>query len=151
MGDVKLIQSHVIKKGDIQQIAPLDKFIHQNHHHADLSVNLCFRTDDIKKNSLSNYLYSGLRYEKNPLLLQRVERLLRFTSLENFDFKHLELTLDDAMYFLIRTDGSPSQGQTFLKLKAHLEKLVKRETGLNITRLFDQHEAELEKIQDQYD
>lgn len=151
MGEVKLLQSHFLQKGDIQAIAPLDKFIHQNHHHADLTVNLCFRTGDIKKNSLSNYLFSGLRYEKNPLLLGRVERLLRFTNLEKFSFKELDLTLDDAMYFLIRTDGSTSQNKNFLNLKSHFEKMVKKDTGLSITRLFDQHEAELEKIQELYD
>ena len=151
MGEVKVTKTHEVKSGDIQPIAPLDKFIHQNHHHADLTVNLCFRTSDIQKNHLSNYLYSGLRYEKNPLLLSRAEKLLRFTQLEKFNFKALELDLDDALAFLIRTDGFETQNKIFLELQSYLKEKVKKETGLNITKLFDEHETILNKLQDQYD
>lgn len=150
LGEVKVIKTHDVISGDIQPIAPLDKFIHQNHHHADLTVNLCFRTSDIQRNHLSNYLYSGLKYEKNPALLGRVEKLLRFTQLENFNFKALELDLDDALAFLIRTDGIETHNKTFQDLQTHLQTIVKKETGLNITKLFDEHESILNKLQDHY-
>lgn len=149
-GDVRVVKTHEVKAGDIQPIAPLDKFIHQNHHHADLTVNLCFRTADIQKNHLSNYLYSGFKYEKNPPLLARAEKLLRFTQLEKFDFKSLELDLDDALAFLVRTDRIETQNKIFLDLHAYLKTRVKKETGLNITKLFDEHESILNKLQDQY-
>ena len=150
-GEVEIFQSHMIGPGHIQAIAPLDKFIHQNHHHADLTVNLCFRSSDVQKQHLSNYLFSGLRYEKNPKLLARVERLYRFTALGQFNPKNLELDIDDALSFLISTEGLASQNPNFLKLRELLEKRVKKETGLNITKLFDQHETQLDKIQEEYE
>ncbi|WP_408098033.1 hypothetical protein ACJVC5_03665 [Peredibacter sp. HCB2-198] len=151
MGEVRIVRSHMIMPGHIQPIAPLNKFIHQNHHHSDLTVNLCFRTIDVQKQHLSNYLFSGLRFEKNPELLSRVERLFRFTNLGDFNPQRLELNLDDAMSFLLHTEGSTSQNKNFLKLKNLLEKRVKKETGLNITKLYDLHEAQLDKIQDEYE
>jgi hypothetical protein len=150
LGEISVKQQHLIRPGDIQSIAPMNKFIHQNHHHSDLTINICFRTSELKQGHLSNYLYSGLRFEKHPLLLQRTHRLFKMAQLQAVNFKQLQLSLDDAIYFLLQTEGMESQHPSLLELKGLLERKVKRECGLEIANLLKLHEIALEKIQDEY-
>src|SRR5690606_33594185 len=95
-----------LEKGDIESINFQDKFIHQNHHQSNLTVNLCFRTHDEPGKNLSNFLYSGLKFEKNQLSIDRVMRLFSFTRIDHFDFRKLNLTLEDAFNFLIMSYDS---------------------------------------------
>ena len=55
IGNLKFLHERNIVPGDIAPINFLDNFIHQNHHQADLSVNLCFRTAEKEKSNLANY------------------------------------------------------------------------------------------------
>lgn len=151
LGKLNLKHTRNIKSGDIVAIDLLDKFIHQNHHQADLTVNVCFRTPDIGATNLSNYLYSGLRYEKHPDLLNRTNRLLSFLYLGDFNTEKLTLTPDDALNFLIRNHYSTSQSSSFLKLKAQLDKRVKEELGIDVTKLLEEHENRMEELENLYD
>lgn len=150
-GELKLVSTRVIKRGDSAEIDFQDKFIHQNHHHSDLTVNLCFRTPEQTGSNIANFLYSGLRFEKDPHLLYQVEKLKRFTALGEFDFETLPFSLDEALYCLIDNYQSPIMNSTWLKLKAFLEIRVKQETGLDVSALMDQHEKTLDQLQDEYD
>ena len=69
LGVLKLKQTRHLIPGNVADIGLMDKFIHQNHHQADLTVTLCFRTPQVNSKSLSNYLSSGLRFEKNHDLM----------------------------------------------------------------------------------
>ena len=137
-------------KGDIAPIDLLDKFIHQNHHQAELTINACFRTPEIGKTNLSNYLYSGLRFEKQPDLLNRTERLMGFLYIEDFDILGLNLTIDDALHFLIRNYRSTSTSKRFLEMKEFMEQKVQKELGLDLTQLLDAHELKMYQIENQY-
>jgi len=81
LGILKLEKERIIRPGDIAPIGFLNKYIHQNHHQSDLTVNICFRSLDIEGSSLSNYLYSGLRFEKDPQLLKRTLRMRKMLEL----------------------------------------------------------------------
>lgn len=151
VGDLKLKRIKTLKKGDIEAIHFQDKFIHQNHHQSDLTVNLCFRTHDVPGKNLSNFLYSGLKYEKNQLALNRASRLYSFTRIDHFDHRKLNLTLEDAFNFLIMSYDSNAAHPSFLKLKKFFEAKVKKETGLNLEKLFIEHDKELERIEAQYE
>lgn len=151
LGDVRMMNARVLKQGDIATIGFMDKFIHQNHHHADLTVNLCFRTPEVKGSNIANYLYSGLRYDKDRNLLARVNRLLRFTGLEKFDFKKVDIDLDDAINLLIQTYGTTSQNPRLLNLRKYLERKVKSEAGMDINKLLRLHEQELDRLEEDYD
>ena len=150
LGAVKQLQSRTITTGDIAPIDLLDKFIHQNHHQAELTVNACFRTPEIGETNLSNYLYSGLRFEKDPELLGRVSRLMSFINMGFFDLKKLDLTIDDAISFLIRSYRSESQSKKFLEVRSHLDQRVKDSLGLELDRLMDQHEEKMDEIETHY-
>lgn len=149
LGSLELKQSRTLKAGDIAPIDLLDKFIHQNHHQAELTINACFRTPDIGETNLSNYLYSGLRFEKHPDVLNRVNRLMSFINMGAFDVKKLDLTLDDAINFLIRNNRSESQSKKFLEVKKYMGGLVEAE-GLDIEMLIKQHELKMDELEDQY-
>ena len=150
-GSVELVQTRVIKAGDSAEIDFQDKFIHQNHHHSDLTINVCFRTPEKTGFNIANFLSSGLRFEKDAELLYRSEKLKRFLALGKFDFEKLELGIDDAIYFLIDHFGSSSKNTLLLKLKGTLEERVKRETGLDIDQLMILHEKKLDQLQEDYD
>ncbi len=150
-GELRLKRIKTLKKGDIESINFQDKFIHQNHHQSDLTVNLCFRTHDEAGKNLSNFLYSGLKYEKDQLSIDRVMRLFSFTRIDHFDFQKLNLTLEDAFNFLIVSYDSSTNHPHFLKLKKFMETKVKNETGLKLESLFKQHEKELNRIEEQYE
>ena len=150
LGKVQELHARILKPGDIAEINYLDKFIHQNHHQADLTINLCFRTPQESKSHISNFLFSGLRYEKEGKTLERVERLLRLTQIDDFDYTELDLTLDDAAHFLIQTASHNSQNKRFLKLREFLNKNFMKGTGVSIDKLVIAHEKKLDKIIDEY-
>lgn len=146
LGELKLKGSRTLVKGDIAEIDLLDKFIHQNHHQAELTINACFRTPDIGNVNLSNYLYSGLRFEQHPDVLGRVDRLLRFINIAQFDVETLNITTDDAINFLIRTYQSNSKSSMLLRVRSYIKPLLERD----IDQLLDQHELKMEELENQY-
>lgn len=150
-GFLKLEHSRNITAGDVAPIDLLNKFIHQNHHQAELTVNLCFRTPDIGKINLSNYLYSGLKFEKNPMLISKVNRLRRIIDIGDFDVSKMDITLDDAVYFLIQNYGSESKHPLLLKTVENFRKKIKKESGLNIEGLMQKHEERLNELENEYE
>lgn len=151
LGEVVLKESRRILKGDIAPIDLLDKFIHQNHHQAELTINVCFRTPDIGETNLSNYLYSGLRFEKHPELLNRTHRLWNFLFMGDFNPEKLQLTVDDALCFLIQHQGSTSLSKNFVNLKSLMDRRVKEELGVDVAGLLAQHEVRMDELENLYD
>lgn len=151
MGELTLKQTRKLTPGSIARINFMDKFIHQNHHQADLTVNLCFRTPQHPTKNLSNYLFSGLRFEKDIELLGRVARLQRFLHIKEFDFSKINITSDDAINFLIQTHNTSSLNHRLLNLQKLLSKRVKDEFGINVKKLMDTHGVEFEKIENEYE
>jgi hypothetical protein len=146
LGEIKLLDKKIIAPGEVQVIAPLAGYIHQNHHHADLTVNLCFRTPQATDGAISNYLYSGLACEKNPSLLERGDRLLKVLHLGLVDTDRLELDLDDALFFFLMTDGSGFQSAQFTKCKTRLARMIKEHAEVDIEQLLNDHNDELEQL-----
>lgn len=151
LGKLELKKSRKLVAGDIAPIDLLDKFIHQNHHQADLTINACFRTPDIGDVNLSNYLYSGLRYEKNPNLVSRTHRLWSFLFLGDFKLESLNLTIDDAMSFLIRYGDSTSVSPRFMQLCSFLDHKMKSEFGIDIKEHLNAHHKQMTKLENSYD
>lgn len=146
LGQLRLRHSRTLVKGDIAPIDLLDKFIHQNHHQAELTINACFRTPDIGEINLSNYTYSGLRNEQHPYVLDRISRLLSFINVGDFDVKSLNLTSDDAINFLIRTYKSDSKNKKMLEVRSYMKSLVEQD----IDHLLDVHELRMNELEEQY-
>lgn len=146
LGQLKLCHSRTLVKGDIAPIDLLDKFIHQNHHQAELTINACFRTPDIGEVNLSNYTYSGLRNEQHPHVLDRISRLLSFINIGEFDVSSLHLTTDDAINFLIRTYHSDSKNRKMWEVRSYIQSLFE----LDIDKLLDEHELKMGELEDQY-
>jgi hypothetical protein len=151
LGEVVLKDSRKILKGDIAPIDLLDKFIHQNHHQAELTINVCFRTPDIGETNLSNYLYSGLRFEKHPELLNRTNRLWNFLFMGEFNPEKLQLNIDDALCFLLQHQHSTSLSKNFVKLKNLLDRRVKEELGVDVAGLLAKHEVRMDELENLYD
>jgi hypothetical protein len=151
LGKLELKHTRKLVKGDIAPIDLLDKFIHQNHHQADLTINACFRTPDIGEVNLSNYLYSGLRFEKNPDLVARTHRLWSFLFLGDFKFENLDLTVDDAMSFLIRYGDSTSASPRFTQLCSLLDDKIKSQSGIDIQEHLQTHHTQMTKLENLYD
>lgn len=151
LGTLTLKQTRNLLPGDVAQIAAMDKFIHQNHHQAELTVNLCFRTPQGSSKSLSNYLSSGLRHEKNPDLISRVERLRRTIDLGLLDTDKVNLTTDEALKFLIDTYDSRSGNPRLLKLRSALHKRMLSDFGLDLNQMMRDHDRMMERIQNDYD
>ncbi len=150
LGELKLKSSRTLTQGHIAPIDLLDKFIHQNHHQADLTINACLRTPEIGETNLSNYLYSGLRFEKEPLLMGRVSRLLTLINMGEFDTQKLNLSLEDALHFLVITYRSQSNSTKFRDLRGRLSGMVSSELGVNIDSLMDLHDAKMNELEDLY-
>lgn len=146
LGQLRPRHSRTLVKGDIAPIDLLDKFIHQNHHQAELTINACFRTPDIGEVNLSNYTYSGLRNEQHPLVLDRISRLLSFINVGEFDVRSLNLTSDDAINFLIRTYKSNSKNKKMLEVRSYMKSLVEQD----IDDLLDVHELRMHELEEQY-
>jgi len=151
LGELALKQTRKLVPGSIAEISFMDKFIHQNHHQADLTVNLCFRTPQAPKKNLSNYLYSGLRYEKDAELLGRVARLQRFLHIREFDTSKIKISNDDAINFLIQTYDTSSENKRLLNLRKFLGNRIKDELGIDVTKLMCSHETEFDEIESEYE
>jgi hypothetical protein len=149
-GNLLLTKTRELKRGDAVAIAPLDQFIHQNHHHGDLTINLTLRTPDLGEESLSNYFYSGLKQTKNPFLLHRTERLLKILALGLIDTASLDITQDDAITFLIRTYGTESQNESLLELRQALRARIQQELAMNIDDLILEHEKKMDDLYESY-
>src|SRR5690606_31811917 len=105
----------------------------------------------LQKKSLSNYLYSGLRYEKNPELLGRVSRLSRFLHIQSFDVTKVNFTDDDRISFLIQNYETKSGNPRLLKLQKEFNLRIKKEHGVDISLLMKKHDQEFERIENEYD
>lgn len=151
LGVLTLKEERNMRPGDIAEIAFMNKFIHQNHHLDELTVNLCFRTPREVNKNLSNYLFSGLRYEKDPILLGRVARLQRMIDLGVLDHRKANVTIDDAIYFLIQTFETRSQNPRLLRIRKALDQRVKEELGVDISGLLRTHNQRFEEIENNYE
>lgn len=151
LGTLSLKNKRQMKPGDISEIALMDRYIHQNHHQAELTINMCFRTPQETDKSLSNYLYSGLRYEKDTDLMGKMRRLERFLFLGKVDEKKINLGLDEAIHFLIQTLGTESLNPRLLNLIKKLDHKVQSETGLDISKLFKAHDEMLKDFEMEYE
>jgi hypothetical protein len=151
MGELTLVKSRKLSKGDVAAIAFMDKFIHQNHHLADLTVNLCLRTPEVRDKNIANYLYSGLRYEQDNILLARGRRLLQLIGLGQFGHENLTIDRDDAICFLIQTFATTSQNPRLLEFVDTLSQRIKSELSIDVIKLLIDHERELDRIEDLYD
>lgn len=143
MGTLKEIDRREVNPGDVIAIHFQDKFIHQNHHHADLTVNLCFRTPDREGRRLSSFLFSGLKCQKDLATLKSAERLYSFAMIDDFDYEKLNLSPEVAMTFLIETFRMTSHPRV-QKIQTYLEKKVKKNTGLSVQKLLIDHEEQLD-------
>lgn len=151
LGVLTLKQERNMRPGDIAEIAFMNKFIHQNHHLDELTVNLCFRTPREPNKNLSNYLFSGLRYEKDSVLLGRVARLQRMIDLGVLDHRKANVTIDDAIYFLIQTFETRSQNPRLIRIRKSLDQRVKEEAGIDIDQLLRDHHKQFEEIENNYE
>ena len=149
-GILNLVRSRELKKGDIAEIDLLDKFIHQNHHQADLTINACFRIADFGETYLSEYLYSGLRMEKNKNLIQRTSRLMSLIHLGDFNLDEIDLTIDDMISFLVLNYRTESKNLKLLKMIHFMDLKIKKEVGLDVAQLLKVHELEISKLEDEY-
>jgi len=151
LGQLKLKHTRILLPGDVAEIAFMDKFIHQNHHQAELTVNLCFRTPQETKKNLSNYLSSGLRFEKNPELIARVERLQRTIDLGLINPEKVSLTVDETVKFLIDTYETRSGNPILLKLKKVLQKRMQTDFDMDINQMMRDHDLMMDRIENDYD
>ncbi len=151
LGEIHLKCERVLLPGDSAPIPYLDKFIHQNHHQAELTVNVCFRSPQESSKCLSNYLFSGLRYGKDPALLGKVARLRRLLDLGDFDFKKIKLSYAELMQFLIESYGSASLNPRFLKFREYADKKIRKELNTDIQKLIEIHDKKFEEIENDYE
>lgn len=151
LGTLNLKRERNMRPGDIEEIDFMDKFIHQNHHQADLTVNLCFRSFQKKQSNLSNYLFSGLRFEKAPALLEKVERLERMIHLGMVKEKDLTLPSDEAISFLLQTFERRDQNSRILNIRKHFHSRVKDEVGIEIDELLLLHHKHFEEVESHYE
>lgn len=150
-GILKMEEKRVILPGRAVEIDFLDKFIHQNHHHADLTVNLCFRTPDIVGHNLSNFLFSGFKYVKNAEHLSRVFRLRRFLDFHEVNFEKLEMGLDDCLSFLTLYHTTQTGNLNLKNVLMLMEKRIKNEIGLNLPEMLDFHDKKMDEIENDYE
>jgi hypothetical protein len=150
LGELKLKRKRMVKKGDIEAINLLDKFIHQNHHYADLTVNLCFRTPEYNGKNLSNFLYTGLKYEKDQSVLMRAQRLFAFSRMDSLQIKENDIPLQDAICFLLETASIGLENKNFAKLRKMFNQKVKREGELDLMKHLAQHEKHLDLLEEDY-
>jgi len=151
LGELLEIQTREVAVGEVEPIDLLDNFIHQNHHHGELTVNLCFRTPDYPGKNLANFLYTGLRYEKDQLGQARARRLYEFLQIDDLNPAKLNITLSDAFNFILSTHGLSTSHPRFHKLKKYLLDKIKNETGINLLKLLSIHDLKLDEIQSNYE
>jgi hypothetical protein len=145
LGKLTVTRTNTILPGDIHAIRLQDEFIHQSHHHADLTVNLCFRTPDLPGKRLSNFLYSGVKIEKDSDSLRRAEVLYAYACLEEFAPSELRLKREDTLNFLFHTLRT-TQNPRILGLQKKLQRDMKGLLGVDVPKLLARHEGVLEKI-----
>lgn len=150
-GTLLLEHARNIKPGDVAPIDLLNKFIHQNHHQAELTVNLCFRTPDMGKTNLSNYLYSGLKFEKNPLMLSKALRLRRVIDMGDFDLRDIDVSIDDAICFMLQMSDSSSGNPRLHNAMDFFRKKIKKEASFDIDAYIHEHESKLEELENEYE
>lgn len=150
LGVLKEIKETKVLPGDIESINLQDKFIHQSHHQADLTVNLCFRTPDFKGKNLANFYYPGLKYEKHALTLQKAQRLYAFSLIEDMNLDKLEVAPEVALTFLIETLNMGSAHPAVKKLQNRFLKRFKSESKLDLAKLFLNHENYLDHLIEKY-
>ncbi len=151
LGDLELIGTRNLRPGEAVSINFLDKFIHQNHHQDDLTVNLCLRTPEENQSNISNYLLSGLRFEKEPGLLMKVERLIKLCALEDFHHKNLEFSFDEAINFLIQTYETGTKNSRILRLQDFFKNKLASELNFDIYQFLDEHDRKLDEMESLYE
>lgn len=144
-GKLELKRELLLKSGDVESISLQDKFIHQNHHQCDLTVNFAFRTPDIPMKNLSNFYYSGIKFEKSQSSLIRAERLISFASLGKVDLDKIDYNLEDAFNFVLQTHNSHLHPKV-LEIRKVMMAKIKAETSLDLTEKLDMHERELDRM-----
>lgn len=149
-GKLELKRELYLKSGDAESISLQDKFIHQNHHQCDLTINLTFRTPDIPKKYLSNFYYSGLKFEKSQRSLIRSERLISFAMLGKVDLKNVDYNLEDAFNFVLQTHNTGLHPAVQEIRKLMLQK-IRKEAKLDLQSKLSQHEAELDRMTSLYE
>lgn len=149
LGKLEELTTNVLKSGDVQSITLQDRFIHQTHHHADLTVNLCFRTPDIPGKNLANFLFSGLRIEKDSESLRTAEVLYKYSGIDTLRPGDLALANEDVLNFLLHTLGT-SKNPRLLRLQRELERKMKIELGIEVSKLLREHDKILDELQLQY-
>jgi hypothetical protein len=151
LGELKVKGIRTIKTGETVEINFLDKFIHQNHHQDELTVNLCFRTPEEKTSNIANYLFSGLRFEKSHSILSKVERLVKLCALEDFDFTAIDINHDEAINFLIQTYENGSRNRRLIAIQQFFMNKISDELQVDIADLLKKHDQQMDKIQSQYE
>lgn len=151
IGKLKVKDIRTIKSGDAVDINFLDKFIHQNHHQDELTVNLCFRTPEEKSSNIANYLFSGLRFEKSQPTLSKVERLIKLCALEDFEYTNLAINNDEAINFLIQTYENGSRSKRLLSIQQFFLKRIRDELEIDVAELLRIHDQKMDEIQGQYE
>lgn len=151
LGVLKVKDIRTIKSGDTVSINFLDKFIHQNHHQDELTINLCFRTPEERTFNIANYLFSGLRYEKPHPILSKVERLIKLCALEDFVFTDLAINHDEAINFLIQTYENGSRSKRLIAIQQFFMNKVRDELQIDIAELLKSHDQQMDEIQSRYE
>jgi hypothetical protein len=150
IGKLTLKEKSHLQAGSAVEIRPLDGYIHQNHHQAELTVNLCFRTNFMIDKTLSHYLIGGLRIDKDKELLQRNARVLGFLRLGELP-EDVEFSMDDVLAYLIDLHRSKSGNRRVLQLKDEFERRVRDELGFDLGEELSKHEAYMAELEDSYD
>ena len=68
-----------------------------------------------------------------------------------FNIHKLDITIDDAIHFLIRSYRSEASSRKFHEVKNFMEKMVMKELGLDISKLLDVHEIKMDELENDYD
>lgn len=150
LGKLSVKKEKTMKAGDVATIAPLDKYIHQNHHQSDLTINLTFRTNNLKNKNLSNYLFSGIKYEKDISTLNRLHILRRGIDFSVIKTENLSLSDEEAIYFLTQhyEEGSGNKHLSFFADK--LESQIKKKFQISVMKLLRDHDKKLSEMEDSY-
>jgi hypothetical protein len=150
LGSLELMREKVLSPGEVVRIDYLDKFIHQNHHHTDLTVNLCFRIPEQKGKGLSNYLYSGLKYEKNAPLINKTERLIRSLHFGSLKLGPEDLNIDEKISFMLETYRVSLQNKPLQSFRQGIHKSLMKELGLNIDEMMKSHDEKIDMLEENY-
>jgi hypothetical protein len=63
----------------------------------------------------------------------------------------LDLSIDDALIFLIQYQRSTSLSKNFVNLRSFMERRVKDELGVDVAVHLAQHEARMNELENLYD